>query len=181
MRLVDQVSSVSRGITKVCCKIWQGEQALSPTLRSCRTLVAWSQSHLLGYVQGTCHVPLPPTMPATLGTGSPCGPAAARRAAPCQRCRAHGLPGASRLARTAAHQRAQCHAVPGRHCGRGQVRVAAVLQLVDGKTGRSCFRCVLDVLMQRKSMRCAPSWVGSVLDVEMTILDKHPEGISIDE
>ena len=102
--------------------------------------------------------------------------------APCQRCRAHGLPGASRLARTAAHQCAQCHAVPGRNCGRGQVRVAAVLQLVDsGKTGRSCFRCVLDVLMQRKSMRCDPSWVGSVLDVEMTILDKHPEGISIDE
>jgi len=101
--------------------------------------------------------------------------------APCQRCRAHGLPGASRLARPAAHQRAQCLAVPGRNCGRGQVRVAAVLQLVDGKTGRSCFRCVLDVLMQRNSMRCAPSWVGSVLDVEMTILDKHPEGISIDE
>ena len=80
MRLVDQVSSVSRGITKVFCKIWQGEQALSTTLRSCRTLVAWSQSHLLGYVQGTCHAPLPPTMTATLCTGSPCGPAAARRA-----------------------------------------------------------------------------------------------------
>ena len=101
--------------------------------------------------------------------------------APCQRCRAHGLPGASRLARTAAHQCAQCHAIPGRNCGRRQLRVAAVLQLVDGKTGRSCFRCVLDVLMQRNSMRCAPSWVGSVLDVEMAILDKHPEGISIDE
>jgi len=81
--------------------------------------------------------------------------------APCQRCRAHGLPGASRLARTAAHQCAQCRAIPGRNCGRGQVRVAAVLQPVDGKTGRSCFRCVLDVLMQRKSMRCAPSWVCS--------------------
>ena len=52
------------------------------TPRSCRTLMDWSQSHLLGYVQGTCHVPLPPTMTATLCTGSPCGPAAASRAGP---------------------------------------------------------------------------------------------------
>jgi hypothetical protein len=82
VRLVDQVSSVIDGITKVFCKIWQGEQALSTTPLSCRTLVAWSQSHRLGYMQGTCHVPLPLTMPATLCTGSPCGPAAARRAGP---------------------------------------------------------------------------------------------------
>jgi hypothetical protein len=82
MRLVDQVSSVIHGITKVCCKIRQGEHALSTTSRSCRTLVDWSQGHLLGYVQGTCHAPLPPTMTATLCTGSPCGPEAARRAGP---------------------------------------------------------------------------------------------------
>src|SRR5262249_16972626 len=90
IRLVDQVSAVLHGITKVFCKIRQGGHALFTTLRSCRTLVDFSQSHLFGYVQSTCHVPLPPTMTATLCTGSPRGHAAARRAgsvltAPCAR------------------------------------------------------------------------------------------------
>src|SRR5262249_16083453 len=60
MRLVDQVSSVIHGITKVFCKKRQGEHALSTTPRSCRTLVDWSQGHLLGCLQGPCPAPLPP-------------------------------------------------------------------------------------------------------------------------
>ena len=115
----------------------------SPLLQDARGLV--SEPPL-----GLCarHMPravTSPQCPQLFAQEAPADPLQRGGPAPCQRCHAHGLPVTSRLARTAAHQRAQCHAVPGRNCSRVYARVAAVLRLVDRKTGRSCCRFVLDV------------------------------------
>ena len=49
-----------------------------------------------------------------------------------------------------------------------------------GQIPRSLFRLLALRVTSTSARVCTRRSFGSVLDVEMTILDKHPEGISID-